>query len=238
VVARPARGGLLVPLLLIFLIPYSLVTTLAVVVLYLKKQEPSLELLPDPNPDQKGGGPVRLKEERVSYDAKVPTKLRVKLHNTVKVGALEVTPQKVEQFADHRLRLVLTMRNRSADIEFNPVSDSFLRFNRDMAALPRPYTFLEIGRSDNIYGGEWRPLRRDRPFAGRLKPGEEMAAWLTTNPLDAGKVKGLNNSSGPLFWRVQVRRGFVEYQGHDVSTTAVIGVEFDFKDVEERKEKT
>jgi hypothetical protein len=31
-------------------------------------------------------------------------------------------------------------------------------------------------------------------------------------------------------WRIQVRRGFVHYRGQDVSATAVVGIEFHFKE--------
>ena len=40
----------------------------------------------------------------------------------------------------------------------------------------------------------------------------------------AGALEGL--ALGLLLWRVQLRRGFVKHNDKDVSTTAVIGVEF------------
>jgi len=42
----------------------------------------------------------------------------------------------------------------------------------------------------------------------------------------------LANSREELLWRVQVRRGFVEVRGSQVSATAVVGVEFNTKAID------
>lgn len=240
-VRRPARGGLLVPTLLIFLIPYAIVTTVAVILLYLKKQEPSLEVLPDPKPDKESGGPSRRGENipRVRPDLKVPPRLLARLRQPVQVGDLEVVPRKVELLPGNRLCLSLTLRNLSADVDFNPVSDAFLEHHWNVPAAPKPYTFLEVlGTSHRLYGGQWQTNGGSQEFPGRLGPGQQMKAYLTTDRRDGPKVRGLDNSRGPLLWRVQVRRGFIRYQGKDVSATAVIGVEFHFQDIEKDRRIT
>jgi hypothetical protein len=230
-VHRPARGGLLVPTLLIFLIPYAVVATVAIIFLYMKKQEPSLEILPDPKPDKKSGGPSRRGSgQRVRINLKVPPQLRGPVGQTIGVGDLVVTPQKIEQLPGHRLRLTLSMKNRSEDVEFNPVSSDFLKIDS--------YTYLEfLGKKERIWGGEWLLLRRGGWFEGRLGPGEEMVAQLTTGPEDARKVRTLQQQPLALLWRIQVRRGFVQVRGKDISATAVIGVEFHSTDVLPSKAK-
>jgi hypothetical protein len=132
----------------------------------------------------------------------------------------------VERLADNRLRLTLKMINRSSDTEFNPVSQVF---NKQVPNSP-PYTFLRI-KNDRINGGAWASTRNDEPFGGRLEPGEELVATLTTDARDAAKVQALDRFQGPLLWRVQVRRGFVQVRGRDISTTAVIGVDFTTGDI-------
>jgi hypothetical protein len=224
---RPARGGLFIPVLLIFLIPYSLFTTVALVMLWMKKQGPSLEVLPDPEPDKDHGGPARRKNgQRVRNNLPLPVNLRGKFHVPIRVGDLEVIPQRVERQKDHALVLTLKMVNRSADVEFNPVCQAFNKHNPKIPAEPKPYTFLDIAPGNHIYGGQWETTRADQPFDGRLEPGGGMVATLTTAPLDAEQRKALQNATGTLLWRVQVRRGFVQFRGRDVSATAVVGVEF------------
>jgi hypothetical protein len=44
-------------------------------------------------------------------------------------------------------------------------------------------------------------------------------------------VKTIRGARDPMLWRVQVRRGTVEYRGKDVPVTAIIGVEFRASDV-------
>jgi hypothetical protein len=227
---RASRGGMLVPTLLIFLIPYSLVTTVAIILLYMKKQEPSLEILPDPQPNPKSGGPARRNPnggQRVRIDLKVPDNLAGSLRQTIAVGDLVVVPQKVERLAGNRLRLTLSMQNRSEDVEFNPVCDQYLKIGS--------YTYLELlGKRERIYGGQWLATRKSLPFAGRLGPGEEMLVQLTTNP-DAARVKAIKPADR-LLWRLQVRRGFVQVRGKDVSATAVIGVEFSPRDMDQQEQ--
>jgi DNA-directed RNA polymerase subunit RPC12/RpoP len=230
--ARAARGGLLTPILLIFLIPYSLFTTAALVMLWMRKQEPSLEILPDPEPGKDRGGPERRGKggQRVRNTLPVPPRLRGQLGEAIRVGDVQVIPQRAEQLANRSLALVLKMVNRSPDVEFNPVCQAFNKYNPGIPADLKPYTFLEIGPKERVYGGQWSTTR-----AGRLGPGEDMTATLTTAPLDADQRKALRASHGPLLWRVQVRRGFVQVRERDISATAVVGVEFQGRDV--RKEE-
>jgi hypothetical protein len=214
--------------MLIVLIPYAIVATVAVVLLYLRGQQPSLEVLPDPQPEKKAGGPTRRDPggKQVRHDLRVPAKLLTRLGQAVQVGDLEVVPRRVERLPGNRLRLRLTLRNVSEDVDFNPVSNHFLRHQRGVPAARKPYTFLEaLNQPVRVYGGQWRTTRKGDQVAGRLGPGEALEADLTTDPRDARQVRALT-ADGPLRWRIQVRRGFVRYKGQDVSATAVVGVEF------------
>src|SRR5262249_14421146 len=113
--------------------------------------------------------------------------------------------------------------NRSEDVEFNPVSDSYLRVDS--------YTYLEfLNREERIYGGYWLATRKGQPFDGRLGPGQSLTAQLTTGVDSRRKVQTVH-PGGRFLWRVQVRRGFMKVRGKDVSATAVIGVEFSGRDV-------
>jgi hypothetical protein len=207
--------------LLIFLVPYSLFSTVAVVLLWLKKQEPSLELLRDPYP-----------EERVKNNLPLPAKLRGKFGEAITLGNLAVIPQKVEwgepspqdkdrrPTARHKLTLTLQLVNRSEDQEFNPVCQKYNEFNPED---PSPYTFLEAGGRHLLYGGRWEGGRR-------LGPDQETVAALTVT-LTGPQAAAVRNFTGQFLWRVQLRRGFVKVDGKDVSATGVVGVEFRAGDI-------
>ena len=90
-IQRP-RESMLVPILLIFLIPYSLAMTGWVAyLLYQAHQESKndpLERLPDPKPGD--GGP-----QQVKHDQELPARLKTTLHQAIRVGDLEVTPTRI-----------------------------------------------------------------------------------------------------------------------------------------------
>jgi hypothetical protein len=225
-IPRPSRSRILVPTLLIFLIPYSIVATIAVVRLYMWGQQPSLEVLPDP---EKSGGP----ERRVKTDLEVPAKLRVRLRHTIRVGDIEAAPQKVEWLGDGSLRLTLAIRNVSTDIDFNPLAKTFVEWQRNVPKARKPYTYLEVGPKKRLFGSTWQTMDGGEPYGIRLTPGQQLTAQLTTDQ-GAMRQKELQKTPGPLLWRVQVRRGFVQYKGRDVSTTTVVGIEFDPKEIDFR----
>ncbi len=63
-----------------------------------------------------------------------------------------------------------------------------------------------------------------------LQPGEEMRTTVVIDDKDQVPA-ALRNYRGKLLWRVQVRRGLVNYKDKDYSVTAVIGVQFDKDDI-------
>jgi hypothetical protein len=149
------------------------------------------------------------------------------------------------------LVLHLRFRNLSHDSAFTPLDNCFDRAWKEGQGPP-PFTLLEAG-NDRFFGGpaKWVPLgpggtskerrewvqgRKDYDPEG-LAPGKDMQSFVCTDggdwrvPLllfgiDEDGKRVQEPYHGPLLWRVHVRRGLIDYQGKEVSATAVIGVEF------------
>lgn len=221
---RAARPSQAVPMVLVFLIPYALVTTSVAAYLFWKQAQRSeaphpLEKLLDKRPDD--GGPRQIK-----HDLPLPDHLKRSLKQPFRVeGFVEMTAERVELAPEgDQLTLTLHFRNISDQWQFNPFPESFL-------IADRGYTFLEFGTT-RIYGGKltWRRSPPGAgPFDGILAPGEESIVQLQTPPTKQArdKVKQLANYRGPLLWRLEIRRGMEEVKGQWVSTTTVVGIEFD-----------
>ncbi len=232
--APAARGGSLGALLLIFLIPYAVVSSGTIVYLiYLVNQERNrpapfdpLELLRDPEK----AGP----KQRVAHDEPLPYKLTTQLNKALTVGEVEVKPLAIRH-KEGRLLLTLQLRNTSTASAFNPLSPVFVEFGGP--GSKKPYTFLQVG-DDIAYGGtlslEKEPPRpAGKLFDGVLKPGESCVLVLETLEPFRKVVDRAVRYPEPMLWRVQVRRGFVEVNSQEVPATAVVGVEFRKKDIEE-----
>jgi hypothetical protein len=230
---RPQRPSMLVPLLLIFLIPYSLVATAAVAWLIYQQRQVTppafdpLERLPDPKPGQ--GGP-----RRVKHDSPLPDRLKTSLKEPLTVGDLEVTPLALERTPMGELLLSLKLKNVSRGVAFDPLPEMFLRYTARGLDDVKPYTFVALGPDPGrrIYGAFLEHVTTPRPrgggrFDGVLRPGEQEVVRLRTDRKYKQLVDRLDRPRGPLLWRVQVRRGFVQVQGKDVSATAVVGVRID-----------
>jgi hypothetical protein len=242
---RPQRQSLLGPLLLIFLIPYSLVATAAIAWLIYQQRQVStpafdpLERLPEPKDpmDHKAapGGPRRVKlEERVKHDSPLPDKLKTTLKEPLKIGDIEVTPLAIERTPMGELLLTLKLKNVSRKVAFDPLPDLFVRYAARGPDDFKPYTFLAFGPdpSQRIYGAFLEYVKTPQPrgggrFDGVLGPGEEEVVRLRTDRKYKHLVDRLDRRRGPILWRIQVRRGFVDVKGKEVSATAVIGVRID-----------
>jgi len=265
---KPARkgmaGGLFIALVLIPLISYAILATIAVVILFLRPPpEDPLERLPDLEGDYKGAAHQKhgsISYDRVSPESELPARLKVSLGHTIRIGELEVTPQKVELFririqhpmfatepagSDDSLVLSLRFRNVSKDQTFIPLDPFFDRRWKSLSHGGKPYTFLEIG-DKRLYGGPlaWkpgRPLDSRETIEGQdfrtLYPGHESISLVCTDP-EEPIVKLVRGHSGPLLWRVQVRRGFVQVGEREISATAVVGVVFTEKDIQRPKKNS
>jgi hypothetical protein len=155
--------------------------------------------------------------------------------------------------------LVLTLKfnNWARDYAFAPLDNYFDR-HWDGSQSSVPLTILLAGKT-KFFGGpvKWYPLnqserKRERrewvALPGRKKedrqellPGESMEACICTDGADAAVAARLfgikeagkpvqNAFAGDLLWRVQVRRGLIDYNGKNRPAVAVIGVEFTPKD--------
>jgi hypothetical protein len=217
---------MLAPILLIFLIPYSITITAFFAWHLYQTREATfdpLELMRDPKPGK--GGAVRVHPTRSA----LPVKLKTVLHQPLRVGDLEITPLRVDKDDQGRLSLYLKLRDVSREVAFNPVLPAEdYQFRRVSMEDTGPYTFLEAGdRRLYMRGAEWDqtpPRKQGVLFDGMLQPGEEMVAVFRTQADDKGALQA---ATGTLVWRVQLRRGLVAVGDSEISATAVVGVAFD-----------
>jgi hypothetical protein len=161
------------------LISYSLLATLAIVLLWLQLQARPhpLEMLPDLEGDGKGathkdGNTLRYRIP--SPDSELPAHLCVALGGTLPIGNLEVTPLRVEKrrivfrhegrdqvepASEDCLALVLRFRNKSTDVYFRPLDRFFTRCWKPQKAGSEisPFTVLVLGShmkgATKFYGG-------------------------------------------------------------------------------------
>jgi DNA-directed RNA polymerase subunit RPC12/RpoP len=260
-VSRGLGSRLFIALVFIPLVSYAILATIAVFVLYQRNASaPSpMEYLPDIEGDYKGGKHQKdglLSYQRLDPESDLPDRLKVGLGNSIRVGDVEVRPERVElrplvirvpgfepeEQGEASLVLHLHLRNVSSDVVFSPTDPYFDRRWKPSQAN-KPYTFLEIldlptGKM-RLFGGPlvWKP---GRPTASRqlidgqayqmLRPGEQLATVVCTDPADeVGRL--LKGYHGRLLWRVQFRRGLVEVGEREVSATAVVVVQFSDRDV-------
>jgi hypothetical protein len=229
--------------ILIFLVPYSILTSaiIAYLIFYATKSSSDpLQYLPDPAPAK--GGPQRVTMQP-RHDVDLSKNLRTKLKKPITIGDLTVTPEKVRLTADGDLELFLRARNEAAKVKFEPISDSWLRYDPNKAGN-EPYTFLqsESKTLSPIYGAF---LRYQKSFDGKEEHAETYAigpheqsfmVLQTTRAYRDVHVAKIVKSDDNYLWRVRVRRGFVKKNGKDVSATAVIGVEFSASEIERDKQ--
>jgi hypothetical protein len=232
----------------------------------------ALELLPDfgRSPAKRVGGagaqPVFGRSyQRAKADMALPDSLVTTLGKAVRLGDLEVTPQKVErkrvvfkfpnaqfkpELSEHEaLVLHVQLKNVSKDTEFRATDLAFDHLWKDgmHPAATLPYTHLE-SPSGKRFGGpfKWNPVKK--PVANLaegefvegqedkvLKPGEQIKTLILTDPGDR-VPEALKNEKDKLLWRVQFRRGLVVVKDRDVSTTGVIGVRFEVGQIEAKRE--
>lgn len=153
--------------------------------------------------------------------------------------------------AKETLVLRMKVRNLSTDTSFHPNDPAF---NRGVAKNDgmMPYTALQV-RNEFHYGAiPWPETAgaRERYVEGLgqtrdaapLGPGQEGEVFVCVSPpslrtdiSDFGKTLKLLEPGEKCLWRVQLRRGLVKFKANDqdveMSCTAVIGVEFNGRDI-------
>lgn len=255
----PSAAGGWPKVAVLILLPYALLmTVLAVYGLFFKSGVPAghpLSAIPDSfgefNPaERKKSGKLA-----VPPDAALPPELRVALGEKLAVGQIEVEPVAVEE---RGLRIVtegknradkpvtsetapafvlhLKVKNTSDDLLIHPIDPAF---NRKVIGNDVVGTGLVVGKQ-TFWGGpiEW-------PFRGRIGRKYEAAQEADATPLQPGEsreyvictepnsriVKAVREAKDSVLWRVQVRRGRIDFRGRDIPVTAIIGVEFKPTDV-------
>lgn len=193
----------------------------------------------------------------------LPDRLKVALGNTLSIGDLAVTPLSIEQrpiayvfensmaepafSSEEALVLNLKLRNISEDVTFVPTDPAFFQ---QWTGKAKPYTLLDIG-GKKFFGGAcpWSPRGQAAPGrresdpreyvqgqeAGfrRLKPGQEVQTLVCSDPKRTEVIKAVRSHTGPIVWRVQLRRGLVKVKEREVAASAVVGVVFEAKDIKQ-----
>lgn len=220
VVTRPARApgrvSWFMPLVFLPLLLYAgLCTAVAgyLLHLHLNGRPTSLfEQIPDIEGDTPGVNKVKLsfKFPRDFATQPLPPELLVALGDTLRLGDLEVTPQRVErrkvallsernkQRAERSpqdaLVLHLRLKNLAADYRFTPLDNFFDRHYQPGNDTTPPLTLLQAGK-ETFFGGpaKWVPLTAARReprewLQGRqnvdrdgLGPGEEAETFVATD---------------------------------------------------------
>jgi hypothetical protein len=223
------RASSLAPMILVFLVPYALCCTAFIgYLLYNWPTVDRLDYLPDPKRD----GVRRTVLHVPAHDSPLAADRKVPLKETVRIGDMEITPLRIVRSGDD-LRIEFRARNASTNLIMMPIDYELFNYNRKAAAgSVKPYTFLEgIGQPERVYGGHLEFFQSGREVAGELAPGQEEVVRLMTEQNDRARVNALLASNGRYLWRLQVRRGFINYRGSVIPATAVVGVEFTGQDV-------
>ena len=238
---KPSFDKSVIPLLLlIFLVPYALMTTgfIAYLLFFAQPKTPHpFDYLRDPAPAKDKGAP-RPARLQPAPNQQLADHQRTTIGTKIQAGDLEITPQRVVLTAEGDLKLILRARNISKNTKFEPVNGYFLRPTK---SGNEPYAFLEskTGSVGNInavdLGYHKDPKAADQPRGDALlAPGDEITIALTTDLKFRDKhVPNIAKAASESYtWRVQVRRGFVKVDGKDVSATTVIGVDFTNAEIE------
>lgn len=233
------RSGRIIAMVLIPLISYSILATVAVIWLRFfqttSNQPHPLEMIPDVEGENPG---VKKVKKRVMVDfhgrqeLKLPSYLRMALGETMHIGDLEVTPTAVElrpiaflmpgkeaELSEKKsLVLHLHLKNVSKDLAFCPLDPYFVRAWREVPGESRagmPFTYLEVGR-DRFYGGPITLAERDErreTIRGQNVEHELMPDEEMDSFICTDPQQPveavLRRATKPMLWRVQVRRGLV-----------------------------
>lgn len=247
-------------ILLVLLAGYAFVATLlAVYGLFFSSGTPAghpLSTIPDNFGEFDPVTRKKVTKATFPVDGPLPPELRAPLGGKVAVGQLEVQPVRIEKRAlviqledangqekrtaptrDKALVLTLDIKNTSPDLSIFPVDPAFIRRE---SKDDQPITRLVTGKKSYAGGEiEWplgKAIKKKAEVqqandAIPLKPGESRE-YVVFTPASAELVRTAEADKGPLHWRVQLRRGLIDYKGKEVPVTAVVGVDFRASDIQ------
>jgi hypothetical protein len=239
---------------------YGLLATLAAVYgLFLRSADKlpadhPLSTIPDTFGEFDPPSRKKVSQYRFPVDGELPAQLKTGLGGKIEVGQLVIEPVQVaarplrviteaaagKQEAELPRALVLRLRvtNTSPELAIFPMDPAFSRkATRDDR---HPATRLVVGRR-TFYGGaiEW-PVspgvsrkydQQQADDATPLGPGQSREYVVFTD-VDQGILDSVRIAREPLLWRVQVRRGLIEFRQREVPVTAIVGVEFSREQIE------
>lgn len=208
-----------------------------------------LSVIPDTFGEFDPASRKKVSQFRFDIHQPLPPNLKAGLGGRISVDPLVIEPLGVEKrrlvmkaetkggtvsagSPGEALVLRLRVTNTSPDLLIHPLDPAFNRKTTDK--IP---THLVVGKQV-FYGGPvpW-PFRGGRVFeqqqekdAEPLGPGEtrDYVVCSDASPRLLGEVRKANE---PLLWRVQVRRGLIEFRGREIPVTAVVGIEFRRDDI-------
>jgi hypothetical protein len=211
-----------------------------------------LSIIPDDFGEFPATSRKRVTAARVPLDGALPDDQIARMGGKIEIGQLIIEPVKIEkrklilvrESDEERVTvpksdgfvLQLRVTNSSKDLTIFPLDPAF---DRSATGIDAPATRLMVG-SESFAGGPipW-------PFGKRITREYEQSQEAENKPLAPGETRDyfvcsaddprlmitVKHTRLPLLWRVQVRRGLIEYRGKDIPVTAIIGVEFEPSDV-------
>ncbi len=204
----------------------------------------NLERLPDPVPVKKTGRHGRPVMQWVAASNQMPTGHTLKLGDSRRFGHILVTPLEVNrellEFEPSRppvgpvLKLRLRFKNVSDDQDIAPL-DRTLMLSRHFYKgneYTNNYLFkngqpgqLTLLHNNPLLGNtNWKGQATDGESGRVLKPGDSFETYLPSD------TDGLDKLTGPLLWRVHLRKG---YSPAGLGVTTIFEVAFDSTQIEE-----
>jgi hypothetical protein len=183
---RAKRESMFATYLIIILIPYAIFASCVAAYFYWRMMQMPhpMEYLRDTGenpPAKRGSSSV---QEIISPETNLPPRLQVALGQAIRIGDLEIQPQKIERrkiticsessrlpqlTANDALVLTLRLHNISQDVFFTPTDPFFDRKWKGELGVNRPYTLLDIA-GIRFFGGpiKWSP----RSTQGKGRAGD------------------------------------------------------------------
>jgi hypothetical protein len=236
----------------------ALMTLLAIYGLFIKSGERldpghPLSTIPDSFGEFDPVSRKQVSQYKFPVDGELPANQRAGLGGKIEIGQLAIEPVKLEsrplkvitegkqekplmKTLPKALVMQLRITNTSGEFSIFPMDPALTRKAR---IDDKPATRLVVGKQI-FYGGgiEW-PVATNvkRKYEEQqekdwtpLKPGESRDYVVFTDS-DRQILKAVTDLNDTILWRVQVRRGLIQFKGKDIPVTAMIGVEFKSSDV-------